>query len=174
MKTKRIILFIYFIFQISFGQTKNDSIKKPLADIISKNSFRVGVVLQNNLSSEIGFARHRIVNPKIPYCAYRFAPQGLYSSLEWISKSENYKSVYALKVGYEIDALFYSIAIEAKYQTNFDSKDFVITPKLGLGATRLYSVFYGYNISTNANPFGNVGRHQFSLIFNLNKGTFAK
>ena len=172
MKTKLTIVLISFIFQISFGQVRKDSTYKEVSRVIDRNSFRVGVVLQKSLSAEIGFVKHKVPNPEIPNCAYGFTPKGFYSTVEWVSKSENYATVFGLKAGYEIDLLYFSTAIEAKYQTNFDSNDFVITPKIGLGARRLYSFFYGYNISTNGNPFGNVGRHQFSVIFNLNKKSF--
>ena len=167
MKTKLTIVFLAFIFQISFGQVRKDATYKEVSRVIDRNSFRLGVALQKNLSAEIGFVKHKVPNPEIPNCAYGFTPRGFYSTIEWVAKTENYKNVFGLKVGYEIDLLYFSSAIEAKYQTNFDSNDFVITPKIGLGATRLYSVFYGYNISTNGNPFGNVGRHQFSVVFNL-------
>ena len=167
MKTKLTIVYISLIFQISFGQVRKDATYKEVSRVIDRNSFRLGVALQKNLSAEIGFVKHKVPNPEIPNCAYGFTPRGFYSTIEWVAKTENYKNVFGLKVGYEIDLLYFSSAIEAKYQTNFDSNDFVITPKIGLGATRLYSVFYGYNISTNGNPFGNVGRHQFSVVFNL-------
>ena len=167
MKTKLTVVLISLIFQISFGQVRKDSTYKEFSRIIDRNSFRVGVALQKNLSAEIGFVKHKVPNPAIPNCAYGFTPRGFYSTIEWVAKSENYKNVFGLKAGYEINLLYFSTAIEAKYQTNFNSNYFVITPKIGFGATRLYSVFYGYNISTNGNPFGNVGRHQFSVIFNL-------
>ena len=110
-----------------------------------------------------------------PGCAYSYSPSAFYSTIELTTKSDSFKDVYAVKVGYEqMLSLPLSYAIEAKYQTNFDNKDFVITPKVDLFASEKFSVFYGYNIFTNGNPFGNVGRHQFSLIFNFNKNTFAK
>lgn len=160
---KAFLIFIYFfLIQMIFAQEN------------SKNSLRFGVGSQRNFYSEIGY--QYMINQSVKNgCIYSYAPSAIYSTIEWTTKTQNFKDVYALKVGYEKGLNFIlSYAIEAKYQTNFDSKDFVITPKVGLFATAKFSVFYGYNISTNGNPFGNVGRHQFSLIFNLNKETFAK
>ncbi len=174
MKTKLTIILLFSIFQISLGQVTKDSTYKEVSRVIDRNSFRIGAALQKSLSAEIGFVKHKMPNPQIPNCAYGFTPRGYYSTVEWVAKSENYKNVFGLKTGFEMELFVLSIAIEAKYQTNFDRNDFVIAPKIGLGATRLYSFFYGYNISTNGNPFSNVGRHQFSLIFNLNKDSFKK
>ena len=94
-ENKSFIFAIICLFYIpNFRWTrKKESINKPLPDVVSRNSFRVGVALQKSLSAEIGFARHKMPNPHKPHCAYRFSPQGFYSSVEWIAKTENYKSV---------------------------------------------------------------------------------
>ena len=63
--------------------------------------------------------------------------------------------------------------IELKYQTDNDSDDFVITPKFGVGLGAI-NLFYCYNISTNKYPFSSIGKHQISLVFNLNKKYFEK
>lgn len=161
MKTKLITILIFFIFQISFGQLE------------PKSALKLGIGSQRNFFSEIGY-QYKINQTVRNGCIYSYAPSAMYTTIEWTTKTKNFDAVYGLKIGYE-KALNYvlSYAIEAKYQTNFNNNDFVITPKIGLFATNHFSLFYGYNISTNSNPFGNVGRHQFSLIFNLNAATFG-
>ena len=162
MKTKFTILILFSIFQITFAQEDLNS------------ALRIGIGSQRNFYSEIGY-QYKIGEKVKPGCAYSYSPSAFYSTIEWTTKSDSFKDVYAVKVGYEqMLSLPLSYAIEAKYQTNFDSKDFVVTPKVGLYASEKFSLFYSYNISTNGNPFGNVGQHQFSLIFNLNKDAFSK
>ncbi len=167
MKTILLILIYFFLVPFSFGQVKHDSIRTN--KIIIKNSLRVGAGIQENVFAEVGFARHKAENTKCYFGSK--PPHGYYSTLEWTAKTQNKKNVFGIKVGYETSLSIVSTAIEAKYLTNFENKDFVITPKIGFGSGDWY-VFYGYNISTNVNPFGNVGKHQFSIVFNLNKDSF--
>lgn len=162
MKVKCFSSILILICQLTFGQ---DDIKSAL---------RVGLGFQNNFFSEIGY-RYKIKPELKPGCAFAYMPNAAYTMIEWTAKSNNFDAVYGVKIGYEqMLSWLLSYGIEAKYQTNFEQKDFVITPKLGFFATQKFSLFYGYNISTNGNPFANVGKHQFSLIFNLNKDTFGK
>ena len=175
MKIKSIFLLLTSMFatQFNFAQTKiygkiiNDS-------IVTQNALRVGLGAQRGFYSEIGFSRHK--SNKSPKCGFGGdVPRGYYSGLEWTAKTKNYKDVFGIKIGYENLASLFATAIEVKYVTNFEQKDFVITPKIGFGNPDFkWYIFYGYNISTNGNPFPNVGRHQFSIVFNLNKDTFVK
>ena len=158
---RKLTLLIICIANLAFSQEKPNNDKE-----IIKNCLRLGIGFQRSLSAEIGFARHSFPNPNVRNCAFGVSPKGYYSSLEYIAKSENYANVLGIKAGYEVNLILFSLALEGKYQTNFNTNDFVITPKIGIGSGTFYC-FYGYNISTNKNPFGNVGKHQFSVIFNL-------
>jgi len=101
------------------------------------------------------------------------ASAAYYGALEWMPTfSKNNDNIYGLKAGYEISARAPAIGLEVKYQTDFIERDFVITPKIGLSIMGVATLFYGYNISTNGNPFSNVGNHQFSFICNFNSGVF--
>ncbi len=165
---KTILLFsCLFLVQFGFGQIIVDT---PYGEFV-RNSLRVGLGVQRSLYAEIGFARQESYKSKTRCAFGDTPPHGFYTSIEWTAKTQNYNDVFGLKAGYEESIMGLAYALEGKYLTNFDNKDFVITPKIGLG-TRYWFVFYGYNISTNSYPFENVGRHQFSIVFNLNKDSF--
>ena len=175
MKIKSTILVLtsMFVTQFSLAQTK--IYEKVINDsILTENAVRVVIGLQRSFYSEIGFSRHK--SNKSPKCGFGGdVPRGYYSALEWTAKTKNYKDVFGIKIGYENLASLFATAIEVKYVTNFEQKDFVITPKIGFGNSDFkWNIFYGYNISTNGYPFPNVGRHQFSVVFNLDKDTFVK
>jgi hypothetical protein len=162
-------IFCFLLVKINFAQhsmsgkiykTQSKSIELPL---------RLGFGSHRNVYSEIGY-QYLISDGKKHGCIYNFSPSSKCSTLEWTVKSQNFKDVFAIKVGYEKMLNFLlSYAIEVKYQTNMDYKDVVIFPKIGLCATLIYSLNYGYNISTSKYPFGNVSRPQFSIVFNLNR-----
>ena len=175
MNTKTIFIILLFLCtkQFSLAQQKNSG--KVIKDsIVTENALRISIGAQRNFYSEIGFARYE--SNKKPGCGFGHeSPSGYYSAIEWTAKTQNYKDVFGIKVGFEILASLFAPAIEVKYVTNFEQKDVVFTPKIGFGNPDLkWYIFYGYNISTNGNPFPNVGRHQFSLVFNLNKNSFGK
>jgi hypothetical protein len=164
MRKYILILISFFLIQIVFGQDSTLVKTYQTQTEVIKKSLRLGLGVQHNLYSELGFARHKTTTS----CTGYFS-SGYYSALEWSPKTANYKDIYALKAGYEIATMLGSIGLETKYQTNFDTKNFVITPKIGFGLVGDVFLFYGYAISTNHNPFPNLGRHQFSIVFNLNK-----
>ena len=152
---------------MAFGQeTQNDSIPNWGSHHFSSEkqiSFRVGAGIQKSFYTEIGLALHR--------CNYGdtgFFSNDIYSALEWTPSQG--KDIYGLKIGYEVNAYLLNLALEAKYLSDFEEKDFVITPKIGLGLYGDVNIFYGYSISTHKNPFSkDIGRHQLSIILNLNK-----
>ena len=139
----------YFISNKQFGTEKQISI-------------RVGGGLQKSFYTETGIAFHKCI-----YGDTGFFSNDFYTALEWTpNKNQN---LYGLKFGYEANTFLLNVGLEVKYQTDFKKTDFVITPKVGLGLFGDVNIFYGYNISTNKNPFSDIiGNHQFSLIFNLN------
>jgi hypothetical protein len=167
MRTKILSLFFIWIFQFSFGQARDTTKvakefrRHGLSQTTISNCLRAGIGIQKSFQSEIGYSR-------LTYSSgcTGFFSKDYYGALEWIPKTPSYKPVYALKAGFEATASGVSIALETKYQTNWDQKDIVITPKIGIGIGFAY-LFYGYNISTFGHPFPSVNNHQFSLVFNL-------
>ncbi len=131
-----------------------------------KPSFRMALGLQKSVYTEIGFSRH-----KYNLGCTGYASSLYYTSLEWLPtiRPEFEKNIYGLKVGYEVNASILALALEAKYQSDLNKNDVVLTPKIGLGIYGIFNVFYGYNISFNHRPFDRVGHHQFSIVANLNK-----
>ncbi|SEK74665.1 hypothetical protein SAMN04487910_1010 [Aquimarina amphilecti] len=178
MKRKGFFLIVITLFFISFisGQDKSrinskslDTIGNieyrgnPYSSTYKRFSPRVGAGIQNSFYSEIGLSRHTCT-----YSDVGFFSNNYYVAIEWSPIKA--KDVYGVKIGYEINMIpLLSLGVEAKYQTNFDMNDFVITPKVGLGIFGDLNVFYGYNISTNGNPFPDIGKHQFSIVLNLHK-----
>jgi hypothetical protein len=166
MKKLSLIIFLIII-NNSFAQVK-DSIKiipdfrinRLQQTKICKN-LRVGLGIQKSFVSEIGYSRMKHISS----CTGFFS-KTYYSSIEYVPKTSNYKDVFGLKIGLEYNLSIIAVGLETKYQTDFNNKDVVITPKIGLGFS-CFNLFYGYNISTNKNPFPSVGNHQFSLVFNI-------
>ena len=69
--------------------------------IVTENALRIGLGAQHSFYSEIGFSRHK--SNKKPGCGFGHeSPSGYYSALEWTAKTQNYKDVFGIKVGYEI------------------------------------------------------------------------
>ena len=90
-----------------------------------------------------------------------------YVAFEWVPASDDERSVYGPKIGYEVMNNGGGGGIEVKYLTNGTNEDVMITPKFGFGIG-LANLFYGYNFTTNKYPFPRVRRHQVSLVINTN------
>ncbi len=127
---------------------------------IHKN-IRVGLGIQRNFQSEIGYSRMQFTNG----CTGFFA-KTYYSSIEYVPKTENYNNVLGLKIGLEYNLSILAVGLETKYLTDFNNENFVIAPKIGLGFG-IINAFYSYNIRFNKNPFPSLNNHQFSLVFNV-------
>jgi hypothetical protein len=163
------ILFIVFlvIIQFSFGQVKDSTKIVPdfrinrLHQTKISNNIRVGLGIQKSFVTEIGYSRMKMITS----CTGFFS-KSYYSSIEYVPKTPNYKDVFGIKIGLEYNLSIITVGLETKYQTDFNNKDVVITPKIGLGFGYI-NLFYGYNISTNKNPFPSFSNHQFSLVFNI-------
>ncbi len=166
MRNFSLIIF-FFILYFSFAQAK-DSIKvEPVYKMISLQqtkicqNLRFGLGIQKTFLSEIGYSRMKHISS----CTGFFS-KTYYSSIEYVPKTSNYKDIWGLKIGLEYNLSILAVALETKYQTDFDNKDFVVIPKIGFGFAYI-NLFYGYTISTNKNPFPSIGKHQFSLVFNI-------
>ena len=160
------LIFLFFVFPV-FGQEIQKDSLEPLfykRHVTSEKqiSIRVGGGIQRKLFTEIGVALH-----KCNYGDLGFFSNDFYTALEWFPNKQN--NLYALKMGYEANANLINVALEVKYQTDFQEKDVVIIPKIGLGLFGDVNVFYGYSISTNNEPYSNIiGKHQVSIVFNFN------
>jgi len=166
----KLILFIQLCFITSFVfaqdslQTIHKEGYKKWTNYKTAPRFSLG--LQKAFYAELGIARHQYMYNDLGYAAKAY-----YAALEYVPifKSSTDKSIYGLKLGYELNARILALGLEGKYLTDFKQNDFVLTSKLGLGIMGVIHVFYGYNISTNRSPFPKIGHHQFSLVCNLNK-----
>lgn len=169
---KSIFLFLFFhiilFFSFSvFGQEiQKDSIESLYYNrhITSEKqiSIRVGGGIQRKLFTELGVALH-----KCTYGDTGFFSNDLYTAVEWFPNK--HIDLYGFKIGYEANANGLNVALEIKYQTDFQQKDIVILPKIGLGIFGDVNVFYGYSISTNNEPYSKIiGRHQVAIVCNIN------
>lgn len=165
---KNLFFIVFFIInQFLFGQvqdsTKNilNFRKNRLGSTEIYHNLRLGIGVQKYFHTEIGYSRMKMVNS----CTGFFS-KTYYSSIEYVPKTENYKSVLGLKIGLEYNLSILAVGLETKYLTDFDNKNFVIAPKIGLGFG-IINAFYGYNIGINKNPFPSLNNHQFSLVFNV-------
>jgi hypothetical protein len=165
---KKIFLcFVLMFLHFSFGQVQDSTSMKPvfmrnrLVTTKICQNLRSGIGVQKSFLSEIGYSRMK----HIMSCTGFFS-RTYYTSIEYVPKTPNYKNVFGIKIGLEYNLSIIAVGLETKYQTDFDKKDFVVTSKIGFGFSYV-NLHYGYNISTNNNPFPTIGRHQFNLTVNL-------
>lgn len=151
--------------QDSSAQNSNKSWPKSN---IACTLLRIGGGYQRSFYGELGFTRIKYGGEDLFVIGTAY-----YGSIEWMPKFGNPPSIYGLKFGGEITTQPLLFGIEAKYQTDFLRTDYILTPKLGIGegiftGAIISSVFvcYGYNVSFNKYPFTEVGKHQFSILWN--------
>lgn len=162
MKLKVVVLCFLFSMDV-FSQ---DEVQKVEPEWNESIAFHGGFGIQKSMFVELGISKFYLME-----VLHWPVSKSVYSSIEFSPtvRPEEENHIYGWKVGYEFSLLFVSAALEAKYQTDFKNNDFVITPKLGLGAYGAVTFYYGFNISTNDKPFSRIGNHQFSIVCNLNK-----
>lgn len=123
--------------------------------------FRLGVGTQKRFYLEPGLGIQKYYyNPR-----HGFMVVGYYAGYEWIPAGNDHRAVNGIKIGCELVNNCSAGAIEIKYQFSGDTHDVVITPKFGFGMGAV-NLLYGYNFSTRKRPFPQIGKHQFSLVFN--------
>ena len=161
---KKIMVLLLVVFSIycfsqdsTFVANINTQVK-----ITKTNEIRLGLGVNHAFYSELGYAKHIT---RVGCTGY--LSKGYYVGLEWLPETPNFDNVYALKTGYEIITMLGAIGLEAKYQTDFNEKDVVLTPKIGFGLLSYVFLSYGYNVSIRNQPFPNVGKHQLSITFNI-------
>lgn len=163
MKLKLLIVFLLFS-TIAFSQ--DETPKKQTNDWDTSIAFHGGIGVQKSVYAEFGISKFSFIQE-----GWVAISKGCYASIEVAPtlKPETESHIYGFKMGCEYSLLLTTVAIEAKYQTDLELNDFVITPKIGLGAWGTVTAYYGYAISLNDKPFSRIGIHQFSVICNLNK-----
>jgi hypothetical protein len=151
------LLIILFLPSISFAQTNQDNIKNNTYHW-NALALHAGIGIHQSLYYEFGpsFVRHWFDGKQ------GFGSTIFYSTFEY-TPSDN---LYGIKVGGELGSNFLMSCLDLKYQFNNTVNDFVITPKIGFGLG-VVNLYYGYNFSTSKYPFPNIGKHQFSVTFNL-------
>jgi hypothetical protein len=119
---------------------------------------------------EVGLQKSYYYGLGLSRVAYSFDGSGIaavgYYAMGEFTPTDN---IFGIKIGTEINTMGLGIGIDLKYLKNHSDKDFTVTPKIGIGGAGFIILFYGFNISTNNYPFQPIGRHQISLVFNINK-----
>ena len=155
----------------SNGITWKTNGKDSMWSFQKKRAFmiRTGVGIQRSFYTELGISSYAST-----YSSHKgVSALGYYISGEWTPLIKDNESIYGIKTGVELISSTYAIGMELKYLWSQKNSDFVLTPKFGIGMSHYIIVFYGYNLSTNQNPFVRVGCHQFSLVMNFNRKSFA-
>ena len=124
-------------------------------------ALRAGMGVQRSFYFEIGPA----------FVLHETSPREGFASLILFSAFEMTPSrdIYGVKVGCDYGILIANYGFELKYLTDNKNNGLVFTPKIGLGLG-FVNINYGYNVSQN--KFPSIGKHQFSLQFNLTKKFF--
>lgn len=153
------LLFSSSILSQNTSKNESENWKKSIA-------FRGAIGIHKSFFTELGVSKFYFLDTN-----YFPITKSYYTTLEFSPtlQPEFEDHIYGLKVGYEITALFLSIGLEAKYQTDFVKNDFIILPRLGIGYIGIVNFYYGFNISTAGKPFKRIGLHQFSIIININR-----
>ena len=149
-------------------QQNNDTIKD--VDSETWDHFVLGLRavcgIQKSFYTECGLSLQRYFFQGKPATV---AASTYYICFEWTptTSGDTKKNIYGYKVGYEWAYNLAVCELDIKYLTNNEKEDIMITPKMGIGVGTL-CMLYGYNFSTKKYPFSNIGKHQFSLVFNSN------
>lgn len=169
MKFSTTLLFLFFLTTTLIAQ---DPWKGKPKGGWSKNAtfLRIGGGYYGSTFTELGLTRMKIREGE---SLGLWANKSFYGSVEWRPSFLSKKSsdVIGLKVGTSQNFLLFSAGLEAKYLSDFEKGDVMITPIVGFNLM-LVQLHYGYNISLNKSPFENIGHHQLSLVFQFNKNFF--
>lgn len=164
MRYKPLIsLFLLLLFDTAHAQI--DSTKNYWSKFTP--AFRISAGFTPKFYIEPGLALHKF-HSEPP----NSASQNIYASVEMTTTMYGDRGFLLLapKVGYQLQAIFYAIGVEAKYLSDGTrNRDFVIAPKAGLSILGMIDLMYAYQLSFNNRPFPGIGAHQFSLAFTLYK-----
>jgi hypothetical protein len=127
---------------------------------------RLGIGIQQSGYIEAGISRLKYIYNDLGY-----ASSAYYGAIEWTPDflPEKPRHTYGFKLGYEINLRALALGLEAKYQSDNNNNNYVITPKIGIGVMGIVNLFYGYNIYLKDNFISYTGPHQFSLTANLSR-----
>jgi hypothetical protein len=126
---------------------------------------RIGIGIQKSPYVELGITRLFITNDGLDGGSNAF-----YAAVEINRRQDSAEPMfYGFKGGFETSWMLFMAAVELKYASDFNNQEvFVITPKGGLTLFGVVNLLYGYNHPKDLN-FEGIGKHQFSLVFNINK-----
>lgn len=149
---------------MAWGNDTTDSLADNLKKW-KKPALRIGSGIQKSFYAEAGVSLLTFL-----YDPHEgFGTSAIYACFEWTLT----RNVYGVKLGGEMGMNGGRLGTEFKYLWGDEREDFVLTLKTGLGVG-LVSLFYGRNISFNKHPYGQIGKNQFSLVFNLTGFYFKK
>lgn len=81
--------------------------------------------------------------------------------------SDNF--IYAPKLGFEVDVLFFSVRGSAVSYINHGDVDLRLLPEVGLSFFGLANLTYGYGFPVLKHEVRDVSRHRVTLTFNLSR-----
>lgn len=152
---------------VSYSQT--DSVKSAKY-CSTRYTPRFGLGYQKYGYFELGICRQLSIYTYPNTAGYY---SGLYLSNEFIINKS--KIICGPKIGYEnmrAGNIAWMIGFEMTQYFDNKSQNFVLTPRVFLPLTRqctpLLFFSYGYNFCTTSDFRDLIGRHKFSIIFNLN------
>ena len=159
---KLISLILLSTFGFTVSAQVNDTLNNKL-DIDNRTvNIYFGSGIQKRVYYEIGLARARFTGAR-----GNVAHWGYFSCYERTIGNKTIHPVNGIKVGGYFAGIGGAITTEFKYQWFQEKHDWIITPKYGFGLAGIVTLSYGFNISLNERPFEQIGKHQFSIIFNL-------
>lgn len=122
-------------------------------------------------AQEIAFVEAGIHYQQIYVHPLSLASAGPYFTIDGLIKDK--RPIIGPKLGYELTAGLFGIAVDVTYYTDFEQGSVMFTPRAGLTILGFANLFYGYNIPLSKNPFELISRNRFSLVFNLNRDYFS-
>jgi hypothetical protein len=72
------------------------------------------------------------------------------------------ESLLTTKASFELTNVFFGTRMNLTHYTDFDSRQIVFLPELGLSYSGIFSIMYGYNVFLTDNKFA-LNRHSFSI-----------
>ncbi len=163
----QLLAFALLFSGIVFAQPvpRTDSILKPMEFYFHEKSwgFRFATGIQSSFFLEAGLGRSELQGTGHGIGGYDYFLSVIY----FPDFSDRHNTVTGIKTGAHLFGNGFLLGAEIAYIADKQQHtDLLITPKAGIGVSYLYAS-YGYAFSTNSYAVSRVGKHQFTLQYNL-------
>ncbi|HMT73565.1 MAG TPA: hypothetical protein PKA77_05840 [Chitinophagaceae bacterium] len=157
------VLLLLMLINASYAQQRDTSFNPHRIDIHQRNwCFDVRTGFQKRFFAGLGISKTMFIG----------APHGMYGYDIYTALNifPSFKTDHEFVLGYNAGAVmcgnFGVLGVDFQYMKSKSADDFLVTPKIGIGASLLYLV-YGYSFSSNKFPIAGISQNSLMLKLNL-------